>query len=150
MVLVGATADHAARLTGRVLPDLLVGAGPFAAIVGALADARRRGRVAVVCLACDLPWIGADAVGRLLRFAAEHPDAVAIVSVAGRPAYPNGVWPVSSLDVLRGRLEAGERSVQRGIAGLEVVLWDGGSAFVDADLPADLEAPGGGAASEIL
>ena len=137
-------------MTGRCLPDLLVGEGPFAALVAALIDARRGRRVGVVCLACDLPWIGADAVGRLLRFAAEHPDAVALVSVAGRPAYPNGVWPVSSLDVLRERLDAGERSVHRAIGGLDVVLWDGGTAFADADLPADLEAPGGEAASEIL
>ncbi|MEI2653674.1 MAG: molybdenum cofactor guanylyltransferase [Microthrixaceae bacterium] len=135
VMLVGATAAHGG-LGGRVVEDLWPGEGPVGAVLTALHAAFLVGATHVVCLACDLPAVTADAVRPLLDVV-EARQAV-LVAVDGRPAPPNGVWPVALLPALEDRFGDGASSFRELLDGVDVLEVDGGAAFVDADEPGDL------------
>lgn len=112
------------------LADRRPGGGPAAAVDDLIHEL---GASLLVC-SCDLPSITAESVSALLRAADQHVDADAVVvSVNGRPQYPNGVWRQVN------RVESGA-SFNALLEGRTVRQVDLGAGFVDADLPGDLPA----------
>lgn len=89
---------HAAALPGvTVVADAEPGAGPLAALVTALDEARGE---PVLLLACDLPFIESEPLRRLI---AAHGDAVATAVVVG-----DRVQPLCAVYSPRVRAMAGE------------------------------------------
>lgn len=138
VMLVGGTAEHAAALGGRAVADLWPGEGPVGGVLTALHEAFLAGAAEVVCLACDLPAVTGDALAPLLHTRTDAP-AVIVVTVDGRPAPPNGRWPVALLPRLEDTFGEGADSFAALLTGIATVEVDGGGAFADADHPEDLD-----------
>ena len=138
-------ADSALASHGlRLLPDDHPGEGPLNGLVTAL---RKAANDLVVVLACDLVHPSATTIGRLVESAnevaetADRPGWAATVPVAGdRPQWLHGAWRRDiCLKPLVGAFDAGERSIHRAAAGLDVRFTeDEGPGFADADVPEDL------------
>lgn len=139
-LLVGATADHAAALDGAAEADLWPGEGPVGGLITAMHSAFVRGARHVVVVACDLPALTAGAVGALAAAARDAGPAVAtIVTVDGRRAYPNGVWPVRLLPAIEDRFTQGADGFGEALGGVDVVEHAGGEEWRDADTPGELD-----------
>lgn len=132
VMLIGATDVHAG-LTGRPVDDLWPGEGPVGGVLTALHAAFLAGATSVVCLACDLPSVDGGAVRLLLN--AAGPRHVAVASIDGRRAHPNGVWPVALLPALEEAFGEGASSFSDLLAAVEVVEVAAGDGFADADDP---------------
>lgn len=142
-----ATAGAAAvRITGgdrarlealglTVDPDPAPFAGPLAALITSLDEARHD---PVVVLACDLPSVSPAAIGTVL--AALGAADAAVPTDGDRPQWLHGAWHRRSLPALRERYEAGERAIHRAVSGLDVHTVTGvpPEALADADTPSDL------------
>lgn len=134
VMLIGA-GDHHRTLAGRAVEDLWPGEGPVGAVLTALHAAFLAGATQVVCLACDLPAVDAEAVTSVVDAAV--PRHVVVASVAGRSAPPNGLWPVALLPALEDRFGDGASSFRELLDGIDVVEVER-AAFADADEPGDL------------
>ena len=99
VVCQGGDAQLLAALGMAVLADTLPGGGPVAAILDAL-SAAVAGDV-LVC-ACDLPWMDAETVAKLITVAVGHPEADVVVACDVAGPHLAGVWRPGS----RRRLEA--------------------------------------------
>ena len=60
-------------------PDVVRGAGPLAGIQAALRWAEEEGRPGALCVACDLPFVPASLLRRIIEAASEDADADAVV-----------------------------------------------------------------------
>ena len=136
VMLIGASESQASVLAGRPVDDLWPGEGPVGGVLTALHAAFLAGARHVLCLACDLPAVTAVALGPLV--AAIEPAQAVLATVAGRPAFPNGVWPVAVLPALEDRFGDGASSFAELLDGIDVIEVEGGEAFADADEPGDL------------
>lgn len=131
-----------------VVADDDPGAGPLAAIVGAL---RRTDAPVVLAVACDLLAPDPAAMARVVDALQQAAGAdVAVPVVEGRRQWAHAAWATSARDHLAAALAAGERSLRGAAAGLQVVEVAGldAGALRDADRPEDLPpdgSPGGGA-----
>ncbi len=114
--LVGGDPDELAALGLTVIPDRQPGAGPLGGVVAALA--RADGDVVVV--ACDLPHLTADVIGRLLDAAGTRPDVDAIVATTTAVEPACVLWRSSALPAVLAAFDGGERAVHRVIAQLRV------------------------------
>ena len=100
-------------------PDLIQGQGPLRGLHTALAWAREEGREGIFLLACDLPLVTGELVGRILR---RWPEGAA-AAVPGSHS-PLGFEPlcagyaVAALPVLEELLEAGVRAMDRALDAL--------------------------------
>ncbi len=100
-------------------PDLVPGLGPIGGLETALAWAEELGHPRILLLACDLPLLTSDLVGRLLR---EWPPGVHAV-VPESPG-PLGYEPlcagfeVAGRPVLEKVIDKGGRSMERGLEAL--------------------------------
>lgn len=143
VLLVGATAEHAARLDGIVVPDEWPQRGPVGGLLSALTAAQSLGGDAVVCLACDLPSVRPSDVDGLVRAAAtsggDANQEPTVVVREGQFAFPNGVWPVGGLSRWKPQFLAGADSFRMLLGESETPRCvAGGAGFDDADRPDDL------------
>jgi molybdopterin-guanine dinucleotide biosynthesis protein A len=133
--ITGGDVDRLVALGLTVDPDTVPFQGPLAALVASLEHARHD---RVVVLACDLPRVSADAIGRVLD-ALGRADAV-IPMDGDHRQWLHGVWRRGCLPVLRAAYGTGERAIHRAITGLDVRTVTGisAAALADADRPGDL------------
>lgn len=136
-MLIGAGPDHASALDGSAVDDLWPGEGPVGGVLTALHTAFVAGARSVVVVACDLPALTAAAVSALVDAAAGAPRPT-VVTVDGRRAYPNGVWPLRVLPLLEDRFGDGADGFGALLDGVEVAEHAGDDAWIDADEPGDL------------
>lgn len=136
-MLIGAGPEHADALEGIPIDDLWPGEGPVGGVLTAMHTAFVTGARSVVVVACDLPAITPDAVAALVATAADG-TVPTVVTVEGRRAFPNGVWPLRVLPLLEDRFADGADGFGAVLDGVEVRTHDGGAAWVDADEPGDL------------
>lgn len=120
-----------------VVDDPWPGEGPLGGILAALGAAEE----AVVVVACDLPWLDAATVTRVV--AAEGIDLErtdVVVASSGRREPLCARWQPSARDTLRRAFADGERAVHRAMAMLRVaeVAVDP-HRVADADTPEDLD-----------
>lgn len=110
-VLVGEHAGYA-HLRLPMLPDARSEQGPLGGLVALLAHGEAHGVDAVLCLACDMPYVTSGLIARVAR---EAPEAAACAP------RPEGLWqPLcaryqvsAALPVARAALEAGRLSLQK-------------------------------------
>jgi molybdopterin-guanine dinucleotide biosynthesis protein A len=136
--------DRYATLGVRVIPDAIRDAGPLGGIYSALLDARHD---RVLVLACDLPFVTAELLGRLIE-ESTNGDVDAIV-----PRSARGLEPLCALYAARCAAAARDR-IQRGTlqaAGLLDVVrtrilepevlapYDEGALFENVNTPHDHE-----------
>lgn len=101
-------------------PPGRAGQGPLAGIVTALEEAAGRHHcAAVIAVACDMPWLSADALRWLRDADAKAPEdahGTAVVGKGGGPEPLFALYRAACLPLLRGCLEAGELSPRRCLA----------------------------------
>jgi molybdopterin-guanine dinucleotide biosynthesis protein MobB len=93
-------------------PDLVPGQGPLGGLQTALAWAREEGREGIFLLACDLPLVTGELVGRILR--RWPPDAAAAVPGSHGPLGLEplcGGYAVSGIPALEELLQGGARAM---------------------------------------
>lgn len=127
----------------RAVTEEPPGSGPLVALcagVQALVAIGSTGPVLVV--ACDLPFVTAEALSVLASWPG---TASAVPVIAGRPQPLCARWSASDMDLARGLVAAGERSMRAllGAARVQVLderHWPQGARhlFADADTPGDL------------
>lgn len=130
------------RLGFDTRADAWPGEGPLGGLVVGLEQVRSP--IAVV-LACDLPRLTADVVADLVA-QLESVDADAVVPVVdGRPQPLAAAYRTTVAPALRGRFEAGERSLRGGLAAIrvhELAWYLDPVPFLDVDTPDDLDTHG--------
>jgi len=129
----------------RVIPDAIPDAGPLGGIYSALLDARHE-RVLVV--ACDLPFVTAALLERLVEESREAADAEAVVPRSGRGLEPLcALYAKACTAAVRTRIERGRLEV---VGLLEAVRtrilepdalapYDQGALFENVNTPHDYE-----------
>jgi molybdopterin-guanine dinucleotide biosynthesis protein A len=118
-----------------VVPDSEPGCGPVAAIVDALTG--HAGDV-VVC-ACDVPWLDAVTVSRLLAAAGQHPEAHVIVATDTDGPHLLACWRAHSRPQLADLLAQGVRSYRAALQRLQTVYVDvPAEVVVNINKPEDL------------
>jgi molybdopterin-guanine dinucleotide biosynthesis protein A len=139
-----------------VIPDVTEGAGPLAGLEAALLEAERRGLHGVVLLACDLPLVSAEVVGRIASLLGEG-TMVAPERLGGGVEPLCAAYGVGILDAVQTRLASDDRSLHRLVADVDGVVVpndqvaEAGVTFLNVNTPADREraeaalARGGGA-----
>lgn len=140
IVLVGQRPEYAA-LALPTLPDARPEQGPLGGLVALLEHAEECGLDAVLCLACDLPYVQAPLIARL---AAEAPESAACAPRT------DGLWQplcarygVQALPEARAALDAGRLSLQKLLTALsahQLALDEAETQSLrDWDSPEDLE-----------
>jgi molybdopterin-guanine dinucleotide biosynthesis protein A len=132
-----------------VIDDPWPGEGPLGGVLAALGWAAGP----VVVLACDVPFIDAHTVARLVAAPGDGDDGGnddgpdAVVAHTDRPQPLCARWHQRATPVVAAAFAAGERSVRRALAGLSTASIEVDPAvIVDVDTPEDLAAhlPGSG------
>lgn len=142
VVALGGDAPALQALGFTVARDDEPGAGPLAAIIGAL---RRADEAVVLVVSCDLVAPDAVAMATVVDALEQSTDAdVAVPLVEGRHQWAHAAWATSALGHLEAVLASGERSLRGAVAGLQVVEVTGldAGALRDADRPEDLPPDG--------
>jgi molybdopterin-guanine dinucleotide biosynthesis protein A len=135
---VGGDLDALVALGLDAVPDDHPGEGPLGGVVTGL---RVAAHPMVVVLACDLPRIDGATVRGLIRELQARPTAAAAVpEVDGHRQVHAGAYRRTARAALAAAFDAGERSLTRALAPLEVVAVThlDPRALVDADHPEDL------------
>ncbi len=139
ILLVGRRPEYA-ELELPTLPDARAERGPLGGLVALLDHARENGLDAVLCLACDMPYVNAPLIARL---AAEAPESAACAPRT------DGFWQplcaryaARALPEARAALDAGRLSLQKLLAELaahELSLGEGDAESLrDWDSPEDV------------
>lgn len=123
-------------LHAHLVPDLHPGSGPLAGIQAGLVAARHE---IVVAVACDMPWVAPDLVGRLVAAVAGH-DA-AVPRVEGRPEPACAAYRRRAAPVLAAALADGRRQAGAVLRDLDVRWLDGEDPelFANLNTPADYD-----------
>ena len=134
-----------AGLGVRVIPDAIAGAGPLGGIYSALLDARHE-RVLVV--ACDLPFVTAALLERLVEESRAAGDADAVVPRSGRGLEPLcAIYTTRCARAVRDRIDQGRLQVAglldavrtRTIEPDALAPYDQGALFENVNTPHDYE-----------
>jgi molybdopterin-guanine dinucleotide biosynthesis protein A len=141
LCLVGDAAPYASLDLGLPLvPDVPGGAGPLGGLVALL---RWSGAADVIAVACDQPYVTADAVGQLLQPLAVE-GVLTLRRAPGAPLEPffARYHAPRCLPLLEQALAEGCRSLQRALARLPVALLPATDALLaathDWDTPEDV------------
>jgi len=135
VVCQGGDAGALAAVGLEVVPDAQPGEGPVIAILDALT---RHGRDLVVC-ACDLPWLDATTVVRLLAVASAEPAADVVVACDADGPHLVAVWRSGARQPLEALVAEGVRSYRAVLDRLETARVDVPSAVVaNVNKPEDL------------
>jgi len=139
-------ADDRNRYSGigvRVIPDRIANAGPLGGLHAALLDAAHD---RVVVLACDLPFVTAALLERLLVEFGSGEAIDAVVPRSARGVEPLcAVYAVRCADAARKRIERGELQVLGLLEDVRVLElgpdavapYDDGSVFLNVNTPHD-------------
>jgi len=124
-----------------VLPDRTPAMGPLAGIAAGLAWAGERGAGWMATLPTDAPFVGADAVRRLVD-ACRAGAPAAYAAASDGPHWTVAVWPASALARVEEALAAGRLRVGPVLEALGAVLVGFGDAgrFANLNRPDDLQA----------
>ena len=134
VVCQGGDAQSLAALGMTVLADTHPGGGPVAGILDALSAADSED---VVVCACDLPWMDAATVTKLIRFAVESPEADVVVACDAAGPHLAGVWRSGSRRRLEALVAAGIQSYRGALERLNTVRVD-----VPPSVVANVNSPG--------
>jgi len=118
VVAVGGDATRLGAIGIPVVDDHWPGEGPLGGIITAL---RHSERAAVVVAACDLPWLDAPTIERLVATAVEHPDADVVHAASPAMEPLCALWRPRALHTLSAALAGGTRAVHDAIALLHAV-----------------------------
>jgi molybdopterin-guanine dinucleotide biosynthesis protein A len=134
VVCQGGDAQVLAALGMTVLADAHPGGGPVAGILDALSAA-----VAcdVLVCACDLPWMDAATVTKLITVAAGRPEADVVVACDAAGPHLAGIWRPGSRPRLVALVAAGVRSYRGALERLNTVRVD-----VPPSVVANVNSPG--------
>jgi molybdopterin-guanine dinucleotide biosynthesis protein A len=116
----GGDVDALTALGFDVVPDSRPGDGPVPAILDALT---RHDRDLVIC-ACDLPWLDATTVARLLTAADADPAADVVVACDADGPHLAAVWRARARQPLEVVVAQGVRSYRAALDRLETVRVD--------------------------
>ncbi|MDE7065662.1 MAG: NTP transferase domain-containing protein, partial [Desulfovibrionaceae bacterium] len=128
--------------------DEMEGLGPFGGVHAALHAARRAGRQAVLALSCDLPFMDASTLHRLLR-ARQARAATTLLTTfrqqeTGFIEALTAIYEVKALPLFDQALRAGERKLSRIVAPARrtdiVYARHEALPFFNINYPADLKA----------
>lgn len=125
-----------------VIPDVTKGAGPLAGLEAALLEAERRELGGVVLLACDLPLVSAEVVGRIASLLGGG-TVVAPQRRGGGVEPLCAAYGVGILNAVRTRLASDDRSLHRlfaDVGGMVVPsdeVAEAGETFLNVNTPAD-------------
>jgi molybdenum cofactor guanylyltransferase len=118
VVALGGDPEELMPLDVPVVPDDHPGEGPLGGIATAL---RLFGAADVLVVACDLPFLGTDELGRLVDGARRHGDADVVVAWSGRREPTCALWRPSARAVVATAFDGGERAVHAVLDTLAVV-----------------------------
>jgi molybdenum cofactor guanylyltransferase len=128
----GGDAEALNALGLSVVADSQPGGGPLAGILDALSVAHAD----IVVSACDLPWLDAETVQRLLTSAADCPDADVVVACDAHGPHLAGVWRASARQRLAAVVAGGLRSYRDALERLNTARLE-----VPADVVANVNSP---------
>lgn len=158
VVLIGGDPTLLAPLGLDIVADRFPGEGPLGGIVTALTAPETAQEIepgpetapaasrddAVLVLPCDVPFIDATTVHRLLAGAIDAPDADVVVAVTDRVQPGCALWRRSAAAAVEQRFVDGERAVHQVLAELSTVqIGVSPAALRNINDPADLAEPGG-------
>ena len=135
--------DRYADLGVRVIPDAIADAGPLGGVYTALVDARHD---AVIVLACDLPFVTAALLERLVAESRTGEEVDAVVPRSARGLEPLcALYMTRAAGAARARIERGDLRVAGLLEDLRVrelgpealVPYDAGSLFENVNTPHD-------------
>jgi molybdopterin-guanine dinucleotide biosynthesis protein A len=111
VVVIARDAEPFARMGLRVRGDRVPGAGPLAGIHAALMWAREEGRTGALCLACDMPFVPAPLLSRILAVAAESGAFAVVPESGGRAGYEPlcAFYAAEAMEAAADLLHSGER-----------------------------------------
>ncbi len=121
VVAVGGDPDELAALDLPVLPDDAPGEGPLTGLVTAMRVFETQDLADLLVVACDLPFIGPDDLGRLVQAAQQHSDVDVVVARTRHREPACALWRPSSRSAVGAAFDAGERAVHRVLDSLVVV-----------------------------
>ena len=101
--------------------DLFPGEGPVGGLITALREAERRGCEHVFVTACDLAFLDAETVRRLLAASGMAVDSV-VAAQTDRVEPLCAVWPVSAAARIEQIFTDGERAMHRVLDALTVTI----------------------------
>lgn len=134
---IGGDPRELAALDVAVIADDHPGEGPLGGIATALRSCGSHPDADVLVVACDLPFVGAGDLDRLVAAARTRPDVDALVARTSRREPGCVLWRPSSHAVVHSAFDGGERAVHRVLDVLRVA---------DVDLPErslrNINAPG--------
>lgn len=138
---VGGDSSALEALGLSVTADEWPGEGPLAGIVAALRAADEVDAVAV--MACDMPYLSAASVRKLVDGLAASSEAAVAVAITDRLQPLCAVWRRSASHSLASMLQTGERRMQVVLAAMDAVhvsvnLQDVANMNTPADLPTSL------------
>lgn len=144
VLAIGGDLPALASLDLEAVADGWPGAGPLGALATAIDELARRGIADrdLVAVACDLPWLDAATVTRLLWPAPASVDAEVVIARTDRVQPLCARWRPASFVAVRAGFAAGERAVRAVLDRLRVMEVDVEAAAVrNVNSPSDL--PGG-------
>ncbi len=124
VLAVGGDGGRLASLGFEVLPDREPGAGPLGGLATAIVELERRGWSArdLVAVACDLPWLDAATVRRIVEGIDDTTaDADVVCARTDRLQPLCALWRASSFAAVREAFDGGERAVRAAWSRLRVV-----------------------------
>jgi molybdenum cofactor guanylyltransferase len=131
----GGDAEALEMLGLAVVADSQPGAGPVAAILDALSATDSN----IVVTACDLPWLDAGTVHRLLTTGAACPDADVVVAYDVHGPHLAGAWRAKARQPLEKIVAGGVRSYRGALERLNTTRLDvPASAVANVNSPEDL------------
>lgn len=129
---------------GRVFEDAAAtrGQGPLAGLLRGLTEAEKLGAQAVLVCPCDTPEINPETLSALLAAWQRQPDRPLVAECEGRIHPLHGVYPVTVLARLSGRLSSGNRRVMgfaESVNAAFLACPGAAEAFRNRNRPEDLE-----------
>ena len=118
-------------LRPHLVPDLHAGAGPLAGVEAGLAASPHD---LVVAVACDMPGVTSDLLGRLAGAAGESDADAAVPRVGGRPEPACAAYRRSAAGAIAAALAAGRLRAADVLANLRVRWLDGEDPALFANL----------------
>ena len=142
VVVFGGDPTELASLDAPVLVDVHPDEGPVGGLVGALSwlrDGSEDAEVALV-VACDLAYLGPEALQPLFAVASTWPEGVDVVVARSDRVEPMcAIWRTSAIDAVDAAFRSGTRSLHGLLDALEVVEVDvPGAGLANLNTPDDL------------
>lgn len=139
-VLVGERSEYE-FLKRPTVRDVVMGAGPLSGLVALFDQATSLGKKFVVAIACDLPYLSAELLERLLRFEAGPAAVCPMIDGKYQPLFAR--YDASHASVFRAALNSGRYALQPLFKQLDAAILPLHAReeiqLVDWDSPADIQ-----------